>query len=106
MSSASHPLRRAASAIAAGLILSGAAMAQQAGPLLDPALCTDKQGWIDVAKDFVNALAGAGKAGRLQPQEYTDLSVWFQQLQTYLLNTGNTKGFCEALIEARIAHKF
>ncbi len=73
---------------------------------LDPKNCADEKGWITASTEFVKALATKGEGGQLQPQEYTDLSVWFQEMQNYLLQTGNTKGFCESLIQARVAHGF
>jgi hypothetical protein len=73
---------------------------------LNPASCTTEKGWIDVATAFLKALSDARASGRITEQQHVDLSVWFSQMENYLLQTNDTKGFCEGMILARQGHGF
>ena len=74
--------------------------------LPDPAVCATGDQWMQVGKDFIIALPAAHAAGKLTDQQFTDLSIWTTQMQTYLINTNNTQAFCEQFLLVRKAWGF
>ncbi len=74
--------------------------------LPDPAICASGDQWMEVGKDFITALPAAHAAGKLTDQQFTDLSVWTTEMQTYLMTTNNTRVFCEQFLLVRKAWGF
>jgi hypothetical protein len=87
-------------------LLPGLGSAQGTTDPLNPASCTTEKGWIDVATAFLKAMSNAKDTGRISEQQHVELSVWFSQMENYLLQTNDTKGFCEGMILARQSHGF
>ncbi len=84
-------------------LASGAARAED---LPDPAVCATEDGWLEVATAYYIALVAAHKAGKLTDQQSTDLSVWSVQMDNYLIESNNSKVYCEQLLAVRRAWGF
>ena len=95
-----RPLLRCA---ALAMMMAGRAGAQD---LPDPAVCAQGDQWIEVAKAFIIALPQAHTQGRISDQQFTDLSIWTTEMQTYLIQTDNSRVFCEQFLAVRRAWGF
>ena len=89
--------------VVVGFLILPAAVIADAQTLPDPAVCATDDGWLAVAKAFVIALPAAHDAGKLTDAQFTDLSVWFTQMQNWLMETNNTKAMCEQFLDVRRA---
>lgn len=86
-----------------GLVLAGLAspLAAQIPPPADPAVCAQKDGFVLVAKDFINALATAGQSGQIDATQYQKLATWFIAMQNWMVETNLVQQTCEALLKTR-----
>lgn len=78
-----------------------AALPALAQALQDDPIRATKDGFVQVATEWVKAWYAARISGKLQEPLVTELAVWFTQMENWMLETNEVRATCVALLKSR-----